>query len=346
MVLTGKRREAARDSGRVSSPERERPAMHTLKLTSNRTYLRQVSLFPDGSHVILDDNQCRGLSKYELFSGQKSALVRTASRTSLYGAVMNADGTLIATYGCSDPELRLWNANTGDPFPTLGGQDVPVTVAVFLPNDLGLLSVAEESNWHSLIRRWNLQSVTNSVVFDPRMSTTWKATMSEDGRIFAISVSDQAKALAIGLFGSVIVIDPLSGNELAIAKHFNGPCFITMFSPDSKVLAVADGALSLLDGVSLETKVKIKCACEAIAFSPDAKLIAAAINSNNSGPSRLELYNVADGNQVCGFQAHNDRLNAINISPDGRLLFALTFDGQLKIWELEDLLSGKEDGSR
>ncbi len=78
-------------------------------------------------------------------------------------------------------------------------------------------------------------------------------------------------------------------------------------------------------------------------FSPDNKLIVAddcaqggISDSASCADGQLVLWRVADGTELKRISAHNDWISSLTMSPDGKKVASGSFDGTLRIWELQE----------
>lgn len=83
---------------------------------------------------------------------------------------------------------------------------------------------------------------------------------------------------------------------------------------------------------------------EAVAWSPDGKLILTATELEDRGdePGEIALWDAATGAPVRRFTGHGGGLNGAAISPDGRTIAAACQDGRLWLW---DAATGEIAGS-
>jgi WD40 repeat protein len=117
------------------------------------------------------------------------------------------------------------------------------------------------------------------------------------------------------------------------------------FSPDGKVLAVADwdcvirlwdvAADKLLLGYTAHQNQFLRDGLGALAFSPDGKTIA----STSAWEPAVHLWEVATGKTVRRFEGHQGPAGCVAFSPDGKRLVSGGADRTFRLW---DVSTGKE----
>ncbi len=117
------------------------------------------------------------------------------------------------------------------------------------------------------------------------------------------------------------------------------------FSPDGKTLATvtADISTSAVVGVRLwdlaTSRVKRRLntppiAIEAVAFSPDGRLLATGGND-----ALIRLWNVSTGQEIQSLNGHTDSVLNVVFSPDGRFILSQGNDRTVRLW---DVSTGQE----
>lgn len=122
--------------------------------------------------------------------------------------------------------------------------------------------------------------------------------------------------------------------------------YATAFSPDGQYLAVGGSEsgleeatllVRLADNAIVHTFIKnVQHYVFSVAFTPDSQYLitgsGSAFSSGNLGVIRY--WRIADGVEVLTINAHNKRVLAIDVSPDGTLIASAAGDGQVKLWDL------------
>jgi WD40 repeat protein len=103
-----------------------------------------------------------------------------------------------------------------------------------------------------------------------------------------------------------------------------------------KIISPENGVkVSLVDGWGFDlTKFRV----EALAFSPDSKVLAVALVEwvGSTGKPILELWNVEDKSMLYKLTGHGDVVRCLAFSPDGSTLASGSWDRTVKIWDVKE----------
>ncbi len=159
--------------------------------------------------------------------------------------------------------------------------------------------------------------------------------------IYSLAWSPDGQSIAVGGFGEVSVFDA-AGKQLK--SKLAGPTEAVRalaYSFDGSLLAAGAGLPGRKGEVTVwkngEKVLRIEghadCAY-AIAFSPNAKLLATA-----SYDKLIKLWDVATGKEVRTLKDHIDAVYALAFTPDGKRLISGSADRSVKVW---DVASGEK----
>jgi WD40 repeat protein len=231
-------------------------------------------------------------------------------------AKFSPDGHYFLTTGNNDdPNVRLWETETGNRVFTLRGHSQTVFNIAFSPDGQHALSAAYDGS----ARLWDLQTGEAEHVFEYSQSARWVSgvAFSPDGRNVIIGNGGQANA-GKGL------LEEWSLEAYQVVRQFTGATTQNQiwdieFSPDGRYMLVGtDNGASLWDYQSGdEMRVFASGTIWRVAFSPDARY---ALGVEDG---RAYLWDIESGQQVRIFviNANSDAA----FTPDGRRI-ATTFN--------------------
>jgi WD40 repeat protein/transcriptional regulator with XRE-family HTH domain len=261
--------------------------------------------------------------------------LKTGTRgDSLGGVVFSPDGKLLATVDVFST-VWLWNPLTrqpaGAPLPAKTGPSEPAYGVAFSPD--GKLLATADGNW---VRLWN--PVTRQPAGPPLHAAAYGVS--------AVAFSPNGKLLAtIDHGGTVRAWNPVTAQPAGPpiharpeAGHLTGLEKVA-FSPDSKLLASADGGTVRLwnpvtgqaVGPPLPAETGPHAGVYDVAFSPNGKLLASA-----GSDGTVQLWNPATG-QPAGAPMATGALNGVygvTFSADGKWLASAGSDGAIHLWNI------------
>jgi WD40 repeat protein len=286
----------------------------------------------------------------------------SAAKQPILAVACSTDGTYLASAGSSGP-LELWQAATLKAHKTLAGSP-PLTFASKAPRlafgteKAAALCLALDPDGGLLAIGGDGIKVVDAAT--GKQLAHFKDVHKE--RVRAVAFSPDGQRLASAAGAEVALWDVSGRKHLFTAKlpgynYSNGPINFSItpnpsllaFTPDGKtVLAAATSSgfpLVTFCPVDKEKPPANKVfelptgisSFEALAFSPDAKYLAAVHLDGQLRiwdlPAGQLLQQFPDEGKVVSHTAH-----ALAFSPDGRTLFAGCTDGTLRRWEVAKLL--------
>ena len=124
--------------------------------------------------------------------------------------------------------------------------------------------------------------------------------------------------------------DAASGRQIALLAEKAGSALAVAFSPDGKALAAAvEKSVHIWDMPSLKLRASIDAAdIRHLAFSPDSRFLALA------DVQRIWLWGMAQQAPVTALAGNSGFNPLVLFSPDGRSLLAAFRSGPLGVWEM------------
>lgn len=300
--------------------------------TENR--LTHAAFSPDGQRVVtaselglgvvwtVTDRQKRWLSGLDLIPSELRRPGRKKPNLSwLRDARFSPDGEEIAFAG-SYGNVWIYTLNTAQ-VRFLTGHTEDARTVEFSPDGQTLVSTSDDAT----VRFWSrsgraLKTLDLSSAGRENVFTT-SATFSPDGRTVIATRSD----------GYIASIDTRTFQmvERRAATANNMAIWQASFAPDGRSFATAseDGEVavwSLAPGAGVARSRTLRAAgsasANAVAFSPDGRILAVATSANKERnlPARLTLIRAENGDELLSLRFGRESLSSVSFSPDGRIL--------------------------
>jgi WD40 repeat protein len=273
-------------------------------------------------------------------------------------ATFSADERLLAT-GSWDNSVVVWDVATGFEVGTFRGGDHRGTGPggvygiAFTPDGKNVLALSQNGE----LRTWPVAHAPEAQTLRARLVLA--ATFSPDGRHLAASAALESEKEK----WPVVIWDMVTGEIVrTFGKKFETPTQVA-YSPDGRYLAasmdvdykegrvrlweVATGKLVRVFPAEGDKPIR---ACEAVAYSPDGKLIAAG-----GGDRMVHVWDAATGVEKFTLGGHPHTVTALSFSGNSRRLASGTggfflpsdnvpfgttrIEGVVKVWDVD---SGKE----
>jgi len=267
--------------------------------------------------------------------------------SSVYSVAFSPDGETLASGG-SDNALILWDIRVPtnpSQLVTLDGQSSSVINVAFSPDGGTLASVSGGD-----ITFWDISDLTNP---------SQQATLG--GPIGNVSFNPDGKTLAAGNGDNILISwnfhDLTTPARLASLEEssFNS----IAFSPDEKILAAGGSNNIILWNINDPTapsqlaKLEGNLAFEgvsfsivlSIAFSPDGKTLASGYSDqgdlqNGNYPNNTiilwDISNPTAPSQLATPEGHDESVNSVAFSPDGKTLASGSFDNTIILWDISN----------
>lgn len=264
----------------------------------------------------------------------------------LRSATLSPDGRTLAT-ASADRTARLWALGRDPARQTILGIPRPVKALGFLPGGKELAAAAWHIDRHSnpgLFRVWDLSADREALPrkIDPEIGDY--PILSPDGTNILFHV---------GRFGMPRDDDPRYLNNMlsraSIGTNWKFVTFALAFEPNKlpfhescRALSVSGEWLAVGEDTGtvevwgLRSRVshsimatRVGADVEALAFSPDSKLLAAGGQNGE-----IKLWDRATGAEQAALRGHQARIYCLYFSGDGSILASASADNTAKLWDV------------
>ena len=230
----------------------------------------------------------------------------------------NTEGTLV-TAESDQAELKQWDPRTGELKFQMGGGEGPTQVSASL-NSHSFSELADGE-----LTLWSFDTHVRRTLELPHQSPAVATAFSSDGLTMVVVIPGQV-LLYDTTTDSLSKSFPLPGLQIDFVAISNSKQTIALADSSGSVrlLTISDGSVTQ----TLPGSGKILD----LSFSPDDRILASAAGSD------INLFDAHAGILIKKLTKHDAAVNAINFSPNGRLLASGSDDRTAIIWDTE---SGK-----
>jgi WD40 repeat protein len=315
-------------------------------LELNESHVNSVAFSPDGKTLAAS-----GGSQIKLWDAMTGLQLRSFEEESgalVLSLAFSPDGKLLASGNSSfsgvKTKINLWDISTSQQIRSFSGQTSDVQAIVFRADGKTLASRSSDRT----VKLWDVTTGRELHTFASADDVSAIA-LSPDGQMFASGTRD----------GRVELLALATGVKLRALQGRNAIIFSLAFEPGGKTLAVAGmatevknntldtiggGEINLWDvatGTPLRALKRHVSGVEAIAFSPDGRLLASACLDGT-----VKLWDLATGVQLRSFRGHADHTIMFTLSdyslvfsPDSKTLASASLGETVNLW---DITTGKQ----
>jgi WD40 repeat protein len=293
----------------------------------------ESAIFADGGRTLIASDDSGSVSVIDIGTGRPIHPPLSVGDQPAASLDLSPDGRLLAA-ASFEGSVVVWDATTGAPYgPPLTADTSPVNDVAFSPDGRTLVS----SHLRSAVV-WNLNG--DQVIGRPLGGP---ASLITD-----VSFSHDGKRLAAGRFDGHTILYDTETRRQALRIDIGSVVTAVAFHPHGSLLAVGtiDGKARLFDTKSGAAVGSLlgggRSAVWQIAFSPDGRLLAVAVDPNGadgfSGQQRqgeVQLWDVHSRRRVGqAIAPGGGSVLSVAFNPDGTLLATGSYFGRLDLWDV------------
>src|SRR5262249_3462817 len=242
------------------------------------------------------------------------------------------DGRNIAYKSWNAP-LRLWQVDTGKALAQFKLAELCQPPVMAFSRDGRMLATPTLDKGSHPIELWDTATGKKIRGLEVNASGITALALSPDGRILASGSQDS----------KVIIFDVGTGKELRRLTHpGSGVVYDLAFSPDGRRLAskaVNDGYRLWETATGTELHLPLTDTLGSpIVFSPEGHFLASGGRHwparNTEVDTAIHLWELATGKEARRFDGHEDLVESLAFSPDGRRLVSANRDMTALVWDV------------
>lgn len=279
-----------------------------------------LAFSPDGLTLAVGSDASNSIRVWDVENGVIQQVIE-GHEDRVTSLAFSPDGASLAS-GSADNTARIWNPLTAEQLQLFAGHDDWVRAVAFSPDGERLATASHDGT----VSLWDIQSGALLFMLDEHQDQVWGVAFSQDGRL-ASAAADGTIHLWNAQNGNLL--DTMNGDAEEASK--------VLFSPDGSALFAltgADNRIRLWDAAqgSSEPLAVVEGhfgAVGVVAVSPDGELLAAGYDDGV-----IRLWQLANGQLLAQFPAHDDEVRGLDFAPDGRLLASASADQTVRIWDV------------
>ncbi|MCF2144872.1 AAA-like domain-containing protein [Desmonostoc muscorum LEGE 12446] len=295
--------------------------------------------FSSDRKTLASGSQNSTIKLWNVHTGQLLSTL-TGHQDTVSSLAFSSNGKTLAS-GSYDKIIKLWDISSGKQFLTFRGQ-APADRLAFSPDGKGLVS--DDKN--NTIKLWDISTRKPlSTALSYAKSTPSNLTkhlfgysriaFSPDGKTFASCTDD--KTIKLWDFSTGKPLSTLTDHQVRVVHSL-------AFSADGKTLASGGiGQTITLWNVSTAKPISSftvnQVAITSLAFSPDGKTLASGGQDESSDVKTrtshsIKLWNVSTGKLISSLTGHQNYVNSVAFSSDGKTLASVDFNRTIKLWNV------------
>jgi WD40 repeat protein len=272
-----------------------------------------VAFLPDGGHVVSGSTD----GTLRVWDINASATVRVIEGATLgaYAVAVSPDGSRVAA-GCKDGVVREFSLKDGSQLRELKGHLGYIRSVAYTHDGARLFSSADDGS----IRVWDMKAPESVARLE-----------GHRGGVLATAISLDDKRLASGgRDGTVRLWDLTQPRLLHTLKGHYSWVEAVAFAGDGKHILSAgrDAQLLVWDAESGRLEREIELGGMASALATNANVVYVGVGAN------IACLDLSTGKKMNELKGHEQAVNGLAISPDGKRLVSASGDTTLLVWSI------------
>jgi WD40 repeat protein len=294
-------------------------------LEGHSAWVRAVAVTPDGRHV-LSVSHDKTLRYWSLETGETEKVME--GHESLAWAVAVSPDGRRAISGSMNGMMALWDLENGQLIRRFPGHDHEIFAATVSPDGRHALTASEDRT----IRVWDVERLEAKAAKGPSRDRGLPVTglaVTPDGR----------RLVAARRNGPLEIWDLARRERLRVLEggEGRGPVQAMALSSDGhRAVTSRDGAgvsLTVWDLVEKRPLRTLK-APRSVA-GPGLRMLAGGKHALSATDSVLTLWDLDRGPLTPCLEGHRNRVDGVDVTPDGRWAISGSWDGSVVLWSLE-----------
>jgi RNA polymerase sigma factor (sigma-70 family) len=266
---------------------------------------------------------------------------------SVWEAVFSPDSKVIAAN--IEGAVYLWSTETGRQVAKCVGAAAPRATIRFSADGKTLISALRGKVSH-----WDVAKRANISVVELKVKDAfWCESISDDGRLLAVAAGLTAQVPKSGPppTSTLQLFDTATGKECCKFQGETTGIQSLVLSRDGRTLIGVspqkDHRLSTISVWDTRSGRRKHCfplrvsSDSHLGVTPDGRKLFTSISSNHGwlahgpGESVVRWWDAATGNELMTQPAHEDRVESLCFTPDGRFLLSSAHDDTMRVWDFD-----------